>query len=77
MSWMSPSADNTYLIWFSFIFAIAVSTGLFVMHVMDPNTSLLSAEVVMQLVNIPALMLSYALGKKSNENNGNGSNHSN
>ena len=72
MRWFSKEADNTYLILGGIALAVVVIIGLFVLHAMNAEKSLLSPEIVMAIVGIPAAMFSYAMGKRSGEQNENG-----
>ena len=72
MRWFSKEADNTYLILGGITLGVLIVVGLFTLHAMSPAETMLSPEIIMAIVGIPAVMFSYAMGKRQGESNGNG-----
>ena len=70
--------DTTIVTFAGSVLAGAVTGGLFWLHAKSPDNSLLSPEIVMALLQLPATFIAYSLGKKASqtETNGNGQNNS-
>lgn len=66
--------DTTITTFAGSLLAGAVTGGLFWLHAQNPAASLLSPEIVMALLQLPATFIAYSLGKKAgtSEMNGNG-----
>ena len=64
--------DTTLMALTAFLLGIIVTVGLMVLHVMNPENSLLSPEICMALIQSPGLFASYALGKQKGQTEANG-----
>lgn len=56
--------DTTLMAIAALILGVIVPIGLFILHFLTPERSLLSPEIVMALIGLPGIFASYALGKK-------------
>lgn len=64
--------DTTIMAFTAMFLSIIVTIGLMILHIRNPENSLLSPEIVMALIQSPAIFASHALGKqKGMEMNGN------
>lgn len=57
--------DSTLLVIFGSILAFVVVTGIFAIHILNPEDTLLSPEILMALIMLPSTLISFAMGKKS------------
>ena len=57
--------DSTLLIIGGWFIAVLVVVGIFTIHIMNPEGSLLSPEILMALIMLPGTLISFAMGKKS------------
>ena len=57
--------DTTVLIFGACILAGIAIIGLFVLHALSPENSLLSPEIVMAIIGIPGFFIQHALGKEA------------
>lgn len=65
--------DTTLMAITAMLLSFIVAIGLIVLHIRNPENSLLSPEIVMALIQSPAVFASYALGKQRGQtqtNNG-------
>lgn len=63
--------DSTLLILGGVILSLCVVIGLFYIHIRDGNDDLLSPEILMSIIQLPATLVAYGIGKRSGEKNGN------
>lgn len=66
--------DTTIVTFFGSLLAVLIIGGLFWLHSKSAEKSLLSPEIVMAIIQLPATFIAYSLGKKASqtETNGNG-----
>ena len=64
--------DTTLMAVTALLLSLIVMIGLMVLHIRNPENSLLSPEIVMALIQMPGLFASYALGKKAAQNDNGG-----
>ena len=64
MGWTDKEADETYRVLGSILLGIIIVVGLFYLHIKS-NGSLLSPEIIMAIINIPAIYYSHREGKKA------------
>ena len=57
--------DSTLLIIGGWIIAVLVVAGIFALHFVRPQDTLLSPEILMALIAMPTAIISFAMGKKS------------
>lgn len=57
--------DSTLLVIFGSILAFTVVIGIFALHFVSPEDTLLSPEILMALIMLPSTIISFAMGKKS------------
>ena len=64
-SWKDRDADNTYLIVGGLILAhIIVSCIFAIIFLDDDEAGIISAELMMAIINLPVTIISFAVGKK-------------
>ena len=70
--------DTTLMAVTAMLLSFIVTIGLIILHIRSPENSLLSPEIVMALIQAPAIFASYAVGKQKGQTmtNGNGATHS-
>lgn len=57
--------DSTLLVLFGSVLAFLVVAGIFTIHILNPEDTLLSPEILMALIMMPSTLISFAMGKKS------------
>ena len=62
--------DTTLMSVTAMLLSIIVTIGLMILHIRNPENSLLSPEIVMALIQAPTVFASYALGKQKGMNGG-------
>ena len=64
-SWKDKDADNTYLIVGGLILAHVIVSCIFAIIFLDDDESnIISAELMMAIINLPITIISFAVGKK-------------
>ena len=62
--WTNREFDTTLLIGIGGFLAVLVVVGIFLIHLLSPEKSLLSPEILMALITMPNTIISYAVGKQ-------------
>ena len=57
--------DTTLMALTALLLGLVVPIGLMILHIRNPENSLLSPEIIMAMIQMPGLFASYALGKKA------------
>lgn len=64
--------DTTIMSITALLLGLIVPVGLMILHIRSPENTLLSPEICMALIQLPATFAAYALGKQRGQTEANG-----